>query len=105
MTDEPDSLSEILAVYAEHPMRDGDVALVLDEKVCLEVEGLAREWGPVLRANTAEIVRTTSQHVVVLIARRHSRLRASDYQLWRDLHADLRDSEVHLLPVRALPAA
>ena len=105
MTDEPDSLSEILAVYAEHPMRDGDVALVLDEKVCLEVEGLAREWDPVLRANTAEIVRTTSQRVVVLIARRHSRLRASDYQLWRDLHADLRDSEVQLLPVRALPAA
>ena len=105
MTDEPDSLSEILAVYAEHPMRDGDVALVLDAKVCLEVEGLAREWDPVLRANTAEIVRTTSQRVVVLIARRHSRLRASDYQLWRDLHADLRDSEVQLLPVRALPAA
>lgn len=39
------------------------------------------------------------------IARPACVLLASDHQLWRDLHADLRGSDVQLLPVRALPAA
>ena len=106
MTDDDDVLADVLTIYADNPMRDGDVALLLlDEKVCVEIEGLAAHWDPVVRANTAYIVRETTQRVVVCIARRHGKLRASDYQLWRDLHADLRDSEVQLLPVRALPAA
>lgn len=106
MTDDDDMLTEALRIYADNPMRDGDVALLLlDEKVCVEVEGLASHWDPVLRENTAHIVREAAQRVVVCIARRHRKLRDSDYQLWRDLHADLRDSEVRLLPVRALPAA
>lgn len=105
MTDDDDKLADVLRIYADHPMRDGDVVLLLDDKVCFEVEGLAIHWDAVLRRNTANIVRETAQRAVVLIARRHRKLRDSDYQLWRDLHADLRDSDVQLLPVRALPAA
>ena len=105
MADDDDKLADVLRIYADNPIRDGDAVLLLDDKVCFEVEGLATHWDPVLRANTAHIVRETAVRVVVCIARRHGKLRASDYQLWRDLHTDLRDSDVQLLPVRALPAA
>ena len=107
MTDDDDVLADVLSIYTDDPMSDGDVALLLpDEKVCVEVEGLASHWDTVLRANTAHVLReTTRQRVLVCIARRHGELRPSDHQLWQDLHVDLRDSEVQLLPLRALPAA
>lgn len=102
MTD--DRLTDLLHVYADHPLDDGDAVLLLDDEVCLEIEGLADHWDTV-RESTARIVRDTSTSVVVLIARPERTLRDSDYQLWRDLHQDLRDSDVQLHPVRALPAA
>ena len=105
MTDNTDRLADLLNVYADHPLDDGDAVLVLDDQVCLEIEGLAQHWDPVVRRNTARIVRETSSSVLVLIARPERVLLASDYQLWRDLHGDLRDSDVQLHPVRALPAA
>lgn len=103
MTD--DRLAELLDVYADHPLDDGDAVLVLDDAVCLELGGLAAHWDPMVRASTASIVRSTATRAIVLIARPDARLQDSDYQLWRELHADLRDSAVQLLPVRALPAA
>jgi hypothetical protein len=105
MTENTSRLAEILCVYADHPLDSGDAVLVLDDRVCLEIEGLADHWDAVLRHNTAQVVRSTSERVLVLIARPQALLQDSDYQLWRDLHADLRDSVVQLLPVRALPAA
>ena len=105
MTADDDRLADLLDVYADHPLDDGDVVLVLDDQVCLEVEGLAEHWDPLVRRNTAKIVRETSTSVLVLIARPERTLLDRDYQLWRDLHADLRDTDVQLHPVRALPAA
>lgn len=105
MTADDDRLADLLDVYADHPLDDGDVVLVLDDQVCLEVEGLAEHWDPLVRRNTAKIVRETSTSVLVLIARAERTLLDRDYQLWRDLHADLRDTDVQLHPVRALPAA
>lgn len=105
MTENDGRLTEILCVYADHPLDEGDAVLVLDDSVCLEIEGLADHWDAVLRRSTAEVVRGTSERLLVLIARQGAVLQAKDYQLWRDLHADLRDSAVELLPVRALPAA
>ena len=105
MTLEPDRLAELLEIYADDPLENGDALLVLDDRVCLEIEGLADHWDHVLRRNTASVVRETSTSVLVLIARTGAELLDTDYQLWRDLHADLRDSDVQLLPVRALPAA
>lgn len=104
MTD-PERLAELLDIYADHTLDDGDAVLVLDHEVCLEIGQLATRWDPVLRRNTAHIVRSTAGQALVLIARADAVLHDSDYQLWRDLHADLRDSSVQLLPVRALPAA
>ncbi len=60
---------------------------------------------PVLRSNTSSVLPKTAKQVLVLIARPGRVLRDSDHQLWRDLHADLRDSDVQLLPVRGLQAA
>lgn len=100
-----DGLAQVLRIYADHPLDDGDAVLLLDDEVCVEIEGLALEWDPELRRNTASVLRKTAVRALVLIARRGGVLRDSDYQLWRDLHADLRDSDVQLLPVRALPAA
>jgi hypothetical protein len=106
MTENDRRLAELLCVYADHPLENGDAVLVLDDKVACEIEGLADHWDDVLRRNTARVVvGSTSARVLVLIARPDGVLQDSDYQLWRDLHADLRDSVVQLLPVRALPAA
>lgn len=100
-----DTLAQVLQIYAETPMPEGDAALFLDGKVCLEIERLALEWDDELCRNTAKILRETTGSVVVAIARRSAALLPADFQLWRDLHQELRGSEVALLPLRALPAA
>ena len=103
--DRNDKLAEVLRIYAEHPLDDGDAVLLIDDEVCLEIEQLADEWDGVLRRRTTEVLLSTADRVQVAIARTGGVLLASDYQLWRELHADLRGSAVELLPVRALPAA
>ena len=95
---------QALRIYADHPLEDGDAVLLLDGTVCLELAHLANDWDDLGRRNLVGIL-TTSQRVLVAIARHSSRLLPRDYELWRDLHQDLRGSEVELLPVRALPAA
>ncbi len=100
-----DALTEMLHLYEDDPMDDGDAVMLLDSKVCMEVEGMADHWDAQLRTNTAGILRETSRTVVVAVARRDGVFRPSDYQLWRDLHDELRDGDVALLPLRALPAA
>ena len=35
---------QALRLYSDDPMDDGDAVLLLDERVCLELEGLANEW-------------------------------------------------------------
>ena len=102
MTDE-NRLAELLDVYADHPLADGDAVLVIDDEVCLEIDRLAEHW-PALRISTVHVLRSSAR-AMVLIARPGATLLDRDYQLWRELHADLRDSAVQLLPVRALPAA
>jgi len=103
--DRDDKLSDVLRIYAEHPLDDGDAVLLIDGEVCLEIEQLADEWDDVLRSRTTEVLLSTADRVQVAIARAGGVLLDSDYQLWRDLHADLRGSAIQLLPVRALPAA
>ena len=98
-------LAEVLRIYADHPLDDGDAVLLIDDEVCLEIEDLADEWDDVLRRSTTQVLLSTASRVQVAIARTRSVLLDSDYALWRDLHADLRGSSVQLLPVRALPAA
>jgi hypothetical protein len=99
-------LADVLRTYAEHPLQDGDAVLLLDDTVCLELTGLADRWDDdEVRSTTASVVRRTTSRVAVAIARRGGELRPGDYGLWRDLHADLRDTPVELLPVRSLPAA
>ncbi len=100
-----DRLAELLQIYNDDPLDDGDAVLLLDDKVCLELEQLATEWDHVLRSNTADLPRSTATRVLVLIARPGGVLRHDDYQLWRDLHADLRSTDVQLLPVRGMQAA
>jgi hypothetical protein len=100
-----DQIATVLQIYADHPLREGDVALLLDNKLCVEVERLATEWDDVLCRNTASILRETTTQVVVAIARRDASLLPRDYQLWRDLHGELRDSDIALHPLMALPAA
>ena len=104
-TPDDSRLAEVLRIYADHPLDDGDAVLLIDDEVCLEIEDLADEWDDVLRRSTTQVLLSTATRVQVAIARTSSVLLDSDYALWRDLHADLRDSTVQLLPVRALPAA
>ena len=100
------SLARVLQIYEDDPLDDGDaVLLFVDEKTCVEIPGLAAEWDGRLRENTAYILRRTGRRVQVAIARADQELLPTDFELWRDLHRELRDSDVELLPVRALPAA
>ena len=98
-------LEEVLNIYADDPLESGDVLLLLDGKVCMEITGLAAHWDDVLRGNTAGVLRETARSVVIAIARPEAMLLPSDIQLWQDLRDDLLDSDVTLLPVQALPAA
>lgn len=94
-----------LRIYADNPLDDGDAVLLLDDTVCLEIEGLADEWDDVGRRSLADILTKNARRVLVAIARDGSELLPGDYQIWRELHQELRGTEVELLPVRALPAA
>lgn len=96
---------QALAVYAGTPMPDSDARLLLDDDDCLDLAGLADHEDEVAGSRLLELVATSSTRVVVSIARRQALLRPQDFALWRDLHSALRDSDVELLPVRALPAA
>lgn len=96
---------EALRLYAEHPLDDGDALLLLDDDVCLELTGLADGWDEVMRRRLVELLGRGARRVLVAIARDRGRLLPSDYQLWRELHQDLRGTDIDLLPVRALPAA
>ncbi len=100
-----DPLADVLSLYAEHPLADGDAILLLDGQVCMEVEGLADHWDEALRLGVTEAVRATARSVTLAVARHRERLRDGDYQIWRELHAGLRDADINVAPLRALPAA
>ena len=103
-TDDP-RLAEVLRIYAEHPLAAGDVVLLLDGLVCLELPGLADEWDDELRHSTSHVLRETAGVVVLAVARPGAGLLPQDHRLWRELHDELRGSQVELAPARALPAA
>ena len=108
MTEPPydeETLAQVLQIYTDAPMAEGDAALLLDHKLCVEVERLALEWDTELCEKTAYILRETTKRVIVAIARPDAALLPQDFQLWRDLHQELRGSDVDLQPLRALPAA
>jgi hypothetical protein len=98
-------LDALLRAYADDPMEDGDAVLLLDDQVCLEVAHLADAWDERGRGKLVDLVTRTATRVTVAIARRGSELLPGDYLLWRQLHEDLRSTDVELRPVQALPAA
>ncbi len=103
--DDDDGDEQVLRIYRDAPMSDGDAVLLLDGDVCLELQGMADGWGDLGRRNLVSILTRTSQRVLVAIARPRAQLRPGDHQIWRDLHRELAGTGVDLLPVRALPAA
>jgi hypothetical protein len=100
-----DREEQALRVYREAPLQDGDAVVLLDQKVCLELEQLAAEWDDVVRRNLLDVLTHTAARVLVAVARDGEVLQPGDYQLWCDLHVGLREADVELLPIRVLPAA
>ena len=101
-----DDMQKVLAAYDDHPMQDGDVALLTDLKVIQEVAGLADHWDPVLRRNIASVLTEVGvTELVVGIARRDRQLHPEDHALWADLREELLDSPMTVHPLVALPAA
>ena len=94
-----------LETYYDDPLEPGDAVLLIDSDVCLEIAGLADDWCATTRDNLIDVLRRSARRVVVAVARPAYELTPSDYQLWRDLHAGLRDGDVDLQPLRALPAS
>lgn len=102
---EQQSIQQVLTIYAEHPMPGGDVVLLLDNKVCMEWEGLVDEWDADLRDSMARVLRETTRHTLMAIARPGATMLPRDIEVWRDLQKALSGSDVELLPLHALPAA
>lgn len=105
MTTPDTRLALVLDAYADDPMPSGDVVLLLDDAVCMEVGGLADHWDELMRRRTAEVLRDTATKVVLAIARPGADLLPQDRVLWRELQDELQDSPVALAPLQALPAA
>lgn len=99
-----DREQQALLLYDDDPLDDGDAVLLLDGTTCLEVERLADEWDVAGGRALVDVLRRVDR-VLVAIARPGRELLPGDYRLWRDLHRELEDTDVELLPVRALPAA
>ena len=102
---DPHHVEQALHAYRDDPLPDGDVVVLLvDEQVCWHVEGLADHWDDEQTDAVTRVITESTTRVIVAVARRDNRLLDGDYAIWRDLHAGLRDSDVALLPLRALPA-
>ncbi len=100
------NLEEVLSIYNDDPLPDGDVLLLTDLSVVQEVEGLADHWDAVLRRNIADVLREVgATELVVAIARRDQQLKPADHAIWADLREELLDSEVTVRPLVALNAA
>ena len=93
-----------LKAYDAEPMRDGDVALLIDDGVCLEIEGLANHWDAGVRRNLAAALGPGCARVVMAVARPGRALLASDHVLWAELREELLDSGVELDPLHAVAA-
>jgi len=111
MTDNPateqpisDKAQSLLAVYDDQPMQAGDVALLLDDTVCMEVEGLADNWSARVRGNLATALRPQCSRVLIAVARPQRELLASDHVLWAELREELLGSGIELLPIRGVAA-
>lgn len=99
------SAQQALRTYADTPMEDGDAVLLLNDEVCLEFEQFAAGWDDDGCSRVVDLLAASASRVLLAIAREGSTLLPGDYQLWRELHEALRDTQVELLPVQALPAA
>jgi ubiquinone biosynthesis protein UbiJ len=96
----------ILDSYREHPMRNGDVAVLTDLRVVQEVEGLADDWDPMVRTGLARILREIgATEVELAVARPDAQLLAQDHALWADLREELLGSQITVHPLIGLPAA
>ena len=105
MTTPDTRLALVLDAYADDPMPSGDVVLLLDDAVCMEVAGLADHWDSGVRRRTADVLRDAASVVVLGIARPGADLLPRDRVLWRELQDELQGSRVELAPLQALPAA
>jgi hypothetical protein len=98
---------DVLAIYRDHPMSDGDVVVLVEHlKLATEIEGLADHWDPVVRTNLGFVLQEIGASEVQLgIARRDGRLRDRDHLLQLDLEQELGTAGIALHPLIALPAA
>jgi len=98
---------DVLAIYRDNPMRDGDVVVLIQPlQLATEIEGLADQWDPVLRANLSAVLQEIGANEVQLgIARPDARLQDRDHLLQLDLEQELGTAGITVQPLIALPAA
>jgi hypothetical protein len=97
---------DIVSVYRDHPMHDGDVVLLIEAlHVATEIEGLADHWDQVLCRNVATVLRELgAPELQIGIARAHEVLQARDHQLLGDLREELAGSGIVVRELLVLPA-
>jgi hypothetical protein len=98
---------DVLAIYRDNPMRDGDVVVLIQPlQLATEIEGLADHWDPELRSSLSSVLQEIgASEIQLAIARPGARLRDRDHLLQLDLEQELGTAGIAVQPLIALPAA
>ncbi len=91
-----------LALYAKHPLQDGDVVFLLDGKHLLEVNGLADHWQRARDGVLHTLTGNARHRVLLAVTRQGADLHGGDHALWADLKTTLAGSRIKVLPIQAL---
>jgi hypothetical protein len=101
-----EKLADVIRIYNEYPLDNGDMVVVTDSPVVQELERMADEWDPVIRRNVAHVLREIgATEVQLLFARPDAEMLPQDHAIWADLRDELDGSGITLHPPTALPAA
>ena len=101
-----EKLADVIRIYSEHPLDNGDLVVVTDAPVVQELERVADQWDPVIRRNVAYVLREIGvREVQLLFVRPDAEMLPQDHAIWADLRDELEGSGITLHPPTALPAA
>ena len=107
MDDIDADITAVTQTFREHPMSNGDLALLFPEiRFVQEMEGFADTWDPSKRRFLGEVMRDAGiGELHVMVARPDGIPLAQDHALWGDICDELRDTRALVHPLIGLPAA
>lgn len=96
---------QALETYEDCPTDDGDLILLLDETMVLEIEGGADHWDQIRPLAFLTQLQGRAQRLLPCIARPGADLTASDRALWAQMREAGGQVGIEVAPLQALRAA